>query len=60
MPAEFEITPEMIKAGEEVILAEVGGADLGGFFSASETVQRIFIAMLRAAPLAVRRRGITG
>jgi len=42
---EIEITPEMIEAGESVILSEVGGADLGGWFSASDLAVRVFLAM---------------
>jgi basic membrane lipoprotein Med (substrate-binding protein (PBP1-ABC) superfamily) len=40
-----EITPEMIAAGEDVILQVVGGADLGGFFSASELAKSVYQAM---------------
>ena len=42
---EIEITPEMIEAGEDVILCEVGGANLGGLFSAPELAARVFRAM---------------
>jgi hypothetical protein len=34
--AEIKITPKMVEAGELTILEEVGGADLGGSFLASE------------------------
>ena len=46
-----EITPEMIEAGEDVILCEVGGADLG-YFSASDLAYRVFRAMERTRPVA--------
>jgi hypothetical protein len=42
---EIEITPEMIEAGEEAILEVVGGADLGGLFSASDLAEKVFWAM---------------
>ena len=29
----YEITPEMLDAGAEALLGELGGADLGGYFS---------------------------
>lgn len=38
-------TPAMIEAGAQVILEEVGGADLGGFFSAPDLAARVFAAM---------------
>jgi hypothetical protein len=43
--AEIEVTPEMIEAGEEAILCVVGGADLGGWFSADDLAKRVFLAM---------------
>ena len=43
--AEIEITPEMIEAGAEAILGEVGGADLGGFFSAPDLAVAVYRAM---------------
>jgi hypothetical protein len=42
---EIEITPEMVEAGESVILGVVGGADLGGFFSAADLAREVFEAM---------------
>ena len=49
---EIEITSAMIAAGEDVILARVGGAeDLGGFFSAAELAKQVFRAMVGAAAL---------
>ena len=42
---EVEITPEMIDAGADAILCVVGGADLGGFFSAQELAARVYRAM---------------
>jgi hypothetical protein len=41
----FEITQAMIEAGEEAILCQVGGADLGGFFSARDLAISVFRAM---------------
>jgi hypothetical protein len=41
------ITPEMIEAGEQTILETVGGADLGGYFSASLLATQIYVAMER-------------
>ena len=45
---EIEVTPEMIGAGAEAILREVGGADLGGFFSARDLAAQVYLAMRRA------------
>lgn len=46
-----EITPEMIEAGEDAILREVGGStDLGGHFSASALAVSVFRAMLQVMP----------
>jgi len=44
---EVEITPEMIEAGEGVILGAVGGADLGGYFSARDLAAEVYLAMAR-------------
>ena len=43
--AEFEITPEMIDAGEQAILERVGGRDLGGYFSARQLAVEVYRAM---------------
>lgn len=40
-----EITPEMIDAGEDEILGAVGGAELGGHFSARELATEVYRAM---------------
>lgn len=50
--AELGITNEMIDAGADVILGEVGGADLGGLFSARELAKRVYLAMLPLDPRA--------
>ena len=50
---EAEITPAMIDAGEEVILCETGGADLGGLFSASDLAVRVYRAMNSARNLSL-------
>lgn len=42
---EIEITPEMIEAGAHIIRCEVGGAELGGQFSAYELASSVFRAM---------------
>jgi hypothetical protein len=43
---EIEITPEMIDAGEDQILGEVGGVEgLGGYFSARELACAVYRAM---------------
>jgi len=42
---EIEITPAMLDAGEETILGEVGGAPLGGFFSARDLARQVYEAM---------------
>jgi hypothetical protein len=47
-PEEIEVTPEMIEIGAEVILGEVGGADLGGLFSAPELARQVYLAMSSA------------
>jgi hypothetical protein len=39
------LTPQMVEAGEEVILEEVGGADLGGLFSAAGLAVKVYLAM---------------
>ena len=46
----IEITPEMLDAGEHAILCEVGGADLGGLFSAHELARRVYLAMFSLRP----------
>lgn len=55
---EIEVTDEMIEAGEDVILSEVGGADLGGFFSAADLAKSVYLAMhnVRKATRASRFR----
>lgn len=53
--ANAEITPAMIEAGEDVILGVVGGADLGGLFSASDLAERVFSAMSRARQINANR-----
>lgn len=45
-----EITPEMIEAGEAAVFSEVGGADLGGFFSAADLARKVFLAMKSLEP----------
>ena len=45
---EIEITPAMVRAGEEAILELVGGADLGGLFSAADLAARVYRAMASA------------
>ena len=40
----------MIEIGADVILAEVGGAELGGMFSAPELARRVYLAMASARP----------
>jgi hypothetical protein len=45
----IEITPEMVEAGESVILERVGGADLGGFFSAAELAIEVYQAMVSSS-----------
>lgn len=58
---EIEITPAMIDAGEDAILSEVGGADLGGYFSARELACQVYRAMQRRLPAKqVRRSEKTG
>lgn len=52
---EIEITPEMIEAGEEAVLSQVGGADLGGFFSAAALAKKVYLAMA-AVSLSKRHR----
>ena len=52
----IEITPEMIEIGADVILGVVGGADLGGFFSAPELAEKVFRAMAIHRHSAKRQR----
>jgi hypothetical protein len=42
---EVQITREMEEAGENAILGEVGGADLGGHFDARELAAEVYRAM---------------
>jgi outer membrane lipoprotein SlyB len=49
------VTPEMVEAGEDAVLGEIGGADLGGYFSASDLAIKVFRAMA-AADLSRRYR----
>lgn len=43
---DLEITDEMIDAGEDVILGEIGGADLGGLYCGhNELACRVYMAM---------------
>lgn len=42
---EEAVTSEMIEAGATAILERVGGADLGGWFSAEELATRVYLAM---------------
>ena len=45
----FEITDQMIDAGEDAILRQIGGAEgLGGYFSARELAVLVFRAMALA------------
>jgi hypothetical protein len=44
---EGDITEAMTEAGAMEILGEVGGADLGGFFSAEELANKVYRAMER-------------
>jgi hypothetical protein len=40
------LTSEMVEAGEDVIMSEVGGcSELSGYFSAAEVAKRVFVAM---------------
>jgi hypothetical protein len=48
---EVEITSAMIEAGVVEIWAELGGADLGGHFSAPDLASRIYRAMNAARHL---------
>jgi hypothetical protein len=54
-PDTREITPAMIEAGETAILEAVGGADLGGTFSASDLAREVFAAMVAASSRALDR-----
>jgi hypothetical protein len=49
--AEIEVTPEMIEAGAIAVAHEVGGADLGGWFSADALAVSVFSAMAAAGGL---------
>lgn len=42
-------TPEMLDAGEHAVLCEVGGGDLGGYFSARDLAAEVYRVMRRAA-----------
>ncbi|MEJ2377699.1 MAG: hypothetical protein P8Y71_20690 [Pseudolabrys sp.] len=43
--SELEITPAMIDAGGETILVCVGGANLGGYFSAPQLAAQVYRAV---------------
>jgi hypothetical protein len=43
---EIEITPEMIEAGADIILGELGGS-LPALFSAEDLAEQVFRAMRR-------------
>lgn len=43
----IEITTEMIEAGEVTIFQELGGADLGAYFSAADLAREVYLAMER-------------
>ena len=45
------VTPEMVEAGEYVILGWIGGAELGALFSASQLATEVFSAMENARSL---------
>jgi hypothetical protein len=51
---EIEITPEMIEAGEDVLLGELGGA-VTSYWSAPELAKRVFEAMASLDRQATRR-----
>jgi hypothetical protein len=42
---EIEVTDAMIAADEDAILRQVGGADLGGYFSARDLAVEVYRAM---------------
>lgn len=44
---EVEVTEEMIATGERAVLSRVGGADLGGHFSARDLAILVYQAMER-------------
>lgn len=46
------VTPAMLAAGEAVILGELGGADLGGLFSAHDLAAMVYLAMAAVGPIA--------
>ena len=45
---DVELTAEMVEAGEEVILGQIGGVPIGGPFSASDLARAVYSAMERA------------
>ena len=48
---EIEITPEMIAAGEDVLLGELGGA-VSSYWFPDELAKRVYLAMARSRPKA--------
>lgn len=50
-----ELTPAMIRAGEDIVLSETGGADLGAQFSASALAVRVYQAMQSTARGGLRK-----
>lgn len=53
---EIKVTPAMLDVEENVISCELGGCDLGGFFSPRELAEKVFLAMAeicRTAPAPV-------
>jgi hypothetical protein len=47
--AAVEIGEAMVDAGADVILGELGGADLGGHFSAADLARRVYAGMAEVA-----------
>jgi hypothetical protein len=45
-----DITPEMLKAGEDIILSVVGSSASSCYFATSALAEQVFRAMLSARP----------
>ena len=45
---EIEITPEMVEAGEGILLAELGGAVTSVFWHPRDLAKQVYLAMFRS------------
>jgi len=53
---DIEITEEMIRVGEDLLIEAIGGVDLGAFFSAADLAERVFRATWDSRPISQATR----